>query len=102
MNRAWKALGIGVAIVCVVMLLGRRHIATPIPFCLLSPGLLAGAATPGSGFVLKEDAPWSPFAIFVAYAVNISIYGGLAYLVLSLIRSPGNVAKEPPSTNQEG
>ena len=97
MHRSWKALAIGVVFVCLVLWLGRRDIATPIPFWLLLPGLLAGAATPGSGFVFKEDAPWSPFAMLVTYAVHISIYGGLAYLVLSLVHGVGNVAEEPPS-----
>ncbi len=74
---------LGGAFVGLVLLLGRLHFATPIPFLLLSPGLLAGVCVPGSGFNLKEDTPWSPLALFVVFAVDISLYSGLAYLLLT-------------------
>jgi hypothetical protein len=86
MTRAWTAIVLGSAFVGIVMVLGHLHFATPIPFLLLSPGFLAGASVPGSGFVLKEDNPWSPLAVFVLFAVNIALYSGLAYLLLYCLR----------------
>jgi hypothetical protein len=86
MAKALTAFVLAAAFVGVVMLLGRLQIATPLPFLLLLPGLAAGAAVPGSGFVLKEDNPWSPLAVFVLFAVNITLYSGLIYLLLHTLR----------------
>lgn len=73
---------LGSAFVGIVMVLGRLHLATPIPFLLLSPGILTGACVPDSRFNLKEDTH-SPLTVFVVYAVNIALYSGLAYLLLT-------------------
>jgi hypothetical protein len=92
----WLALFIGGAFVGILFLLGHHHLATPVPFLLLSPGLIAGAAVPGSGFNLKEDGPWSPLSIFVVIAVNVALYSGLANLLLILSRRK-IPAKKPTS-----
>ncbi len=86
MTRAWTAIVLGSAVVGIVMVLGHLQLATPIPFLLLSPGFLTGACVPGSGFDLKSDNPWSPLAVFVVFAVNISLYSVLAYLLYPLRR----------------
>jgi hypothetical protein len=78
---------IGGAFVGTLQLLGHHDMATPVPFWLLLPGLLAGASTPGSGFNLKDDHPWSVLSTLVVYAVNVALYGGLANLLLYLGRS---------------
>ena len=80
-RRTWLSLFIGGAFVGILEFLGQHNMDTPVPFWLLLPGLVAGAFTPGSGFNLKEDDPWSPLATFVVYAVNIALYGGLAILL---------------------
>jgi len=81
------ALFIGSSFVGMVMLLGHHNVATPIPLVVLSPGILAGALAPGSGFNPEGDIhPWGFFSTFIVYAVNIAIYGGLAYLLLNLAR----------------
>jgi hypothetical protein len=87
-RRLWLSLFIGGIFVGILELLGRLNLATPVPFLLLLPGLLAGTAIPGSGFELKEDHPLSPLATIVVYAVNVAIYGGLANLLLKLSSSP--------------
>lgn len=84
-GRAWLSLLIGGAFVGALHLLGHHNMATPVPFWLLLPGLLAGAATPGSGFDLKDDHPWSVPSTLVVYAVNVAIYGGLANLLLDRV-----------------
>ena len=86
-RRTWLSLFIGGAFVGTLELLGHHEMATPVPFWLLLPGLLAGASTPGSGFDLKDDHPWSVLSTLVVYAVNVALYGGLANLLLYLGRS---------------
>jgi hypothetical protein len=86
MTRTWTAFVLGAAFVGIIEALGHYNLATPIPFWLLLPGILAGAFVPGSGFSLKEDHPWSPLSVFVVYAVNISLHSGLAYLLLYPLR----------------
>jgi len=86
MTRAWTAIVLGGAFVGIVMVLGHLQFATPIPFLLLSPGFLIGACVPGSGYELLSDNPWSPLSLFVVYAVNISLYSVLAYLLYPLRR----------------
>jgi hypothetical protein len=87
MTRAWTAIVLGSAFVGIVTVLGHEHFATPIPFWLLSPGILAGACVPGSGFSPEGDMhPWSPVSVFVVYAVNIALYSPLAYLLLYPLR----------------
>jgi hypothetical protein len=80
-SRALTAFVLGGALVGIVGLLGHHQMATPIPFWLLLPGILAGACVPDSGSNLKEDIH-SPVVVFVAYAVNVAVYAGLAYLLL--------------------
>lgn len=80
-RRPWLSLFIGGIFVGILKLLGHHNWATPVPFWLLLPGILAGAITPGSGFNLKEDDP-SPLSTLVFYAVNVALYGGLANLLL--------------------
>jgi hypothetical protein len=87
-RQLWLSLLIGGIFVGLLEFLGRHNLATPVPFLLLLPGILAGTATPGSGFELKEDHPLSPLATIVFYAVNVAIYGGLAYLLLKRSSSP--------------
>ena len=86
MTRAWTAIVLGSAFVGIVMVLGHLQLATPIPFWLLLPGILAGACVPGSGFNLKDDTPWSPLSVFVFYTINIALYSGLAYQLYPLRR----------------
>jgi hypothetical protein len=83
-RRLWLSLFIGGSFFGILNLLGYLNFATPVPFLLLLPGLIVGAATPGSGFELKDDSPWSPLASLVFYTVDIAIYGSLAYLLLNL------------------
>ena len=85
MTRAWTAVVLGGAFVGLVMVLGHLHLATPIPFLLLSPGILTGACVPDPSSNLKEDIH-SPLTVFVVYAVNIALYSGLAYLLYPLRR----------------
>jgi hypothetical protein len=40
MTRAWTAIVLGAALVGIVGVLGHLQFATPIPFLLLSPGIL--------------------------------------------------------------
>jgi hypothetical protein len=87
MTQRWTALALGAALVGIAKVLGDFDLATPIPFWLLSPGILAGACVPGSGFNPEGDVhPWSPLSVFVSYAVNIALCSGLAYLVISPLR----------------
>ncbi|MBV8136771.1 MAG: hypothetical protein JO121_14240 [Deltaproteobacteria bacterium] len=87
MNRAGLALILGAAFVGFIELLGHHSIATPLPFFLLSIGLVAGGLAPDSGFSPEGDThPWGPLSTSLAYAVNIAIYSGIAYLVLTLVR----------------
>jgi hypothetical protein len=79
MTRTWTAFVLGGALVGIAKVLAHFDLATPIPFWLLLPGILAGACVPGSGFNLKDDTPWSPLSVLVFYAVNIALYTGLAY-----------------------
>jgi hypothetical protein len=80
-TRAWTAIVLGSAFVGIVKVLGHHALATPIPFFLLLPGMLAAACVPDSSSNLKEDIH-SPLAVFVVYAVNMALYSGLAYLLL--------------------
>ena len=87
-TRALKALVVGGVFVAIVEVLGHRDLATPVPFWLLLPGILAGALSPDSGFNPEGDTdthPWGPLGVMIAYAVNIVIYGGLAYVTLYLL-----------------
>jgi hypothetical protein len=94
MTRTWTAFVLGAALVGIVEALGHYKLATPIPFLLLSPGILAGACVPGSGFNPEGDTqPWSPLSIFVVYAVNIALHSGLAYLLLYPLRRHFQPAK---------
>jgi hypothetical protein len=86
-RRLWLSLLIGGAFVGALGLLGYEHVATPLPFWLLSPGLVVGAVTPGSGFDLKEDHAWSSLSTMVVYVVNVVLYGGFASLLLRHFRS---------------
>jgi hypothetical protein len=86
-RRPWLSLFIGGSFVGTLELLGHHDLATPGPFWLLLPGLLAGAVIPGSGFDLKDDHPWSPLSTLVVYAVNVAIYGGLANLLFRVCPS---------------
>jgi uncharacterized membrane protein AbrB (regulator of aidB expression) len=81
-NRVWQALIIGGVFVGIVEVLGYRHMATPMPFWLLLPGVIAAACVPGSGFNLKTTQHLSPVFYLVFYPVNVAIYAGLAYLML--------------------
>jgi len=85
MTRAWTAIVLGAALVGIAGVLGHLQFATPIPFLLLSPGILIGACVPDPSSNLKEDIH-SPLTVFVVYAVNIALYSGLAYLLLYCLR----------------
>jgi len=81
------AFGVGSIFVGVVTVLGRSSMATPIPFLLLSPGILTGAFAPDSGFGPKGDThPWGPISTVILYGVNMGLYSGLAYLIIRAIR----------------
>ena len=85
MRRALVALIIGSVLVSLAFALGRHNLATPFPFWVLLPGILAGALVPGSGFNPEGDThPWSLVSTFVVFAVNAGIYSALAYLALRL------------------
>jgi hypothetical protein len=88
------ALLTGCVTVAVFYILGRLSVATPLPFLLLFPGLLAGAVTPGSGFNLKDDThPLSAVSLVVACAVNVAIYGGVSFLLFSMTNRRRRAAK---------
>lgn len=94
MKRVALAVLIGVVFVGVVTLLGSRHMMTPAPYDLLILGILVGAFAPDTGFNPEGDLhPWGPVSTSIMYAVNISIYSGLAYLILWVIASARKVEK---------
>jgi hypothetical protein len=94
MNRAFVSFVIGGVFVCAVQILGRLGFATPIPFVVLSPGIMAGAIAPDSGFNPEGDThPWGPVSVVIVYAVNIGIYGGAAYLIFHFLRWPRRASK---------
>jgi uncharacterized membrane protein AbrB (regulator of aidB expression) len=78
----WKAFIIGAAFVGIVEVLAHYRMATPMPFWLLLPGIVVVACLPGSGFDLKNSYSLGPVFVFLLYAVNVAVYGGLAYLML--------------------
>jgi hypothetical protein len=97
MNRAFKALIVGGAFVCIVGLLGRLKLATPAPFVLLSPGIFVGALVPGSGFNIEGDLhPWGALSVCVVIGVDAAIYGGIAYLSFLLVHRRRQTS--PPSS----
>ena len=78
MKRAFRALIVGGAFVCIVLLLGRLKFATPVPFVLLGPGIFAGALVPGSVFDIDGDLhPWGALSLCDVTGVDAAIYGGL-------------------------
>jgi hypothetical protein len=77
----WKAFIIGGAFVGIVAVLGHHQMATPMPFWVLLPGIIAAACVTG-GLDFKDNHPLSLAFTIVLYAVSVAIYGGLAYLVL--------------------
>jgi hypothetical protein len=82
-KRALEALIIGGAFGCILMMLGHHAIATPVPILFLFPGILTGALVLDSGFNIEGDIhSWGRVSTIISYAVNIAIYGGLAYLFL--------------------
>jgi hypothetical protein len=90
----WKAFILGGAFVGIVEVLGHYQMATPMPFWLLLPGIIAVACIPGSGFDLKDNHPLGPGSELILYAVNVAIYGGLAYLMLRFgFKEPANASK---------
>jgi hypothetical protein len=92
--RAWKGLIIGGAFVGIVEVLGHYHMATPVPFFLLLPGIAAGAFAPDSGFNFEGDLhPWGPVSTLIVYAVNITIDSGLAWLMFYLVRRHRRASK---------
>ena len=78
--KQWLAFFNGAALVGTLQLLGHHDMATPMPFWLLLPGLLAGASTPGSGFNLEDDHPWSALSTLVIYAVREGTYSAISSL----------------------
>jgi hypothetical protein len=89
-----KALILGGAFVGIVDVLGHYQMATPMPFWLLLPGLIAAACMEGSGFDFKDNHPFGPVSELVLYAVNVVIYGGVAYLILRFrSEEPANAGK---------
>lgn len=83
MKRVWCAVIIASAVVTLANVLGRFSMATPIPFFLLLPGLMAGMCMPDAG-KFKTDDPWGPLATMTAYATNLVVHTGAAYGLLSL------------------
>jgi len=87
-RQTWLSLFIGGAFVGTLALLGHHDMATPVPFWLLLPGIVAGAFVPGADLNPEGDEhPWGALATIVVYAVNVACYGGLANLLLRLGRS---------------
>jgi hypothetical protein len=84
--RGLAALMIGSSFVGLIVVLGHHNVATPIPFVVLSPGILAGALVPGSGFNPEGDIHRCGFfSTLVVFAVDVAIYGGLVYLFLNFL-----------------
>jgi hypothetical protein len=83
-NRAWTAVILGGAFVGIVDVLGHHQMATPMPFWLLLPGLIAAMCIQRPGFSFKDNHPFDPVAELVLYAVNVAIYAGVVYLMLRL------------------
>jgi hypothetical protein len=78
-----QALILGGIFVCILELLGHHQVATPVPFWLLLPGIMAGTLAPDSGFSPEGDVhPWGLFSTFIVYVINVGLYSGLAYLAL--------------------
>jgi hypothetical protein len=85
---------IGGAFVGAMKILGHFGLATPIPFVVLSPGIMAGAIAPDSGFNPEGDIrPWGPVSVVIFYAVNIGIYSGLTYLIFHFLRRPRRASR---------
>ena len=99
MKRAWIASLLGAACVGTLSVLGHHDIATPIPFVSLLPGIFVAAILPGSHFDPEggDAMNHQPLSILVMYAVNIAIYGGLAYLLLRLGRILRRPSDETPA-----
>jgi hypothetical protein len=61
--------------------MGRRNFATPIPFVLMSPGMVVGSLVPGSGYDIDGDfSTPSALSICVFYGIDTAMYSGIAYL----------------------
>jgi hypothetical protein len=83
MKRGLEALIIGSSFVGIVMLLGYRDVATPIPLVVLSPGILVVMSHSGFGFN-PEGEKWSLFSELIAFFVDVAVYGGPVYLFLNI------------------
>lgn len=99
--RKWIALGVSLISVVVLHLLATHGLLTPIPFWLLSPGIMAGALCPDSGFNPEGDLhPWGPVSSSVTYAVDVALYWCIAYAVLTWLRIPPRPSAASPDLPQ--
>ena len=79
---------LGSLLVGLLNVLGRLRLATPVPYLLLFPGIIAGALAPDSGYNAEGDLhPWGPVSVGIMYLVNIGLYSGLMALLLLAGRS---------------
>jgi hypothetical protein len=86
----FKALLIGLVIVVSARLLG-----SPVLGRLMLPGILLGSLAPDAHWSWKGDGhPWGPISTVIAYTVNIVLYSGLGYGLLSLIDSWRNQSRK--------
>jgi hypothetical protein len=89
MKRALWSLAIGgtfvIGVILAFVVLHRHGGDRLFPDCFLLPGIYAGVFVPGSHADLTTDSTFSPIATFVALAVNVVLYSGVAYVVLWLI-----------------
>ncbi len=85
---------IGAAFVVAAAQLLLKQLVFPIPILLLYPGVMIAALLPGSGFDPEGTMDWwRTLYGFIAYGVNVVLYGGVAYLLLPrLIR---RISKKP-------
>jgi hypothetical protein len=82
-KRALLALLIGGVFVGIVTLLSLHPIEGPSPFWFVLPGIIAAEYFIVGRFDPEEGGhPVSPQYVIVYLAVNIAIYGGIAYLLL--------------------
>jgi hypothetical protein len=82
-QRIFKAFLLGLTLVVAARLFGSVTLGR-----LMLPGILVGSFVPGNGFGWEgEIHPWGLISIIVVYTVNIVLYSGLAYGLLSLIGS---------------
>jgi hypothetical protein len=65
-----------------------------LPFLLLLPGILLASVVSGGALDFKDNShPQGLGSVILLYGFDIVLYGGIAYLILSLLHWPERRAK---------